>query len=580
MKLLLEENINRLWASLLVHELYANEVYYFVVCPGMRNAPLIAAVENLVQNDQKVQLIMAMDERAAAYRALGYTKAQGFKAALLCTSGTAVANFLPAVIEAFKSQAPLIVVSADRPKDVNYSDDNQTIHQENIFKDYIRGSLILDCPTTDVLPQSLKSSVSNIIKKGQFPESGPVHINIPFREPLENDLMPVSDYYLKNCQQLVINNLPATRYLDIDTRLNESEVLKLAQLLNQKENGLIIIGSLSAFEDLNALRIFLEKVKWNKYIDISSSLKYEFNLSMNSIPTFDHPEIMDHLNCHIPEIIFHIGGRLTSKHYYTYLKGHPEIELYTLNKCSDKEDPSHHTKVRINADIGPTLRALTQLLEVKPFHNSSLNFSNFCQKKIEIIDNSPLCFPKITKRIIELIPDFSTIYIGNSTAVRSFDSYFSFGNKKHLKIATNRGVSGIEGFVASAIGLSDGLDQTVYLVLGDVSLFHDLNSIHYIKSAKNPVKIILINNFGGGIFDLLPISKEENVLKHILTPHKIQFEKICQAFDLEYQSINKEEELNRKLNHFFHTNNSILLEIFVNLNDNKEVYQKIKTIRL
>jgi 2-succinyl-5-enolpyruvyl-6-hydroxy-3-cyclohexene-1-carboxylate synthase len=209
-----------------------------------------------------------------------------------------------------------------------------------------------------------------------------------------------------------------------------------------------------------------------------------------------------------------------------------------------------------------------------------LNFESFTKSKIKLIDDGPLSYPSISKTIIDHIKDDAILYIGNSTVVRSFDAYFSYTNRKNITVATNRGVSGIEGFIASSAGFIDGTDKEVYLIIGDVSFIHDLNSLYFLKELKTPLKIILVNNDGGGIFTLLPIEKEKAVLDYITSPHGETFGKTAEAFGIDYSRVTARSELLPKFMELQTKKHHSLMEIIVDGKTNKEVYDLLKTIKL
>ncbi|MDO9181064.1 MAG: thiamine pyrophosphate-binding protein, partial [Bacteriovorax sp.] len=217
MNKLLSENINRIWASLIIDEFLKNNITQFYLSPGMRNAPLIAAMSNAKNYNPKIKIIMCIDERAAGYRALGFAKAQGLPAVLVCTSGTAMANYMPAVVEAKKSNLPMIILSADRPPEVTFCDDNQTMDQTKFYGNYVQGEMSLGAPSFEISPLALTSSLSNLIHKSLFPQRGPVHFNCAFREPLEKTILPIPDDY-KNLASIQIEHIgPSTRYMNLNT---------------------------------------------------------------------------------------------------------------------------------------------------------------------------------------------------------------------------------------------------------------------------------------------------------------------------------------------------------------------------
>jgi 2-succinyl-5-enolpyruvyl-6-hydroxy-3-cyclohexene-1-carboxylate synthase len=584
---LLIENINRVWSTLIIDEFLKNKITHFYLSPGMRNAPLIAALSHLQNFHPEIKIIMCMDERAGAYRALGYAKATGIPSVLLCTSGTAMANYMPAVIEAKKSNLPLIILSADRPPELTFCDDNQTMDQTKFYGSFVQGEMSLGAPSIEISPLALTSSLSNLIHKSLFPQKGPVHFNCAFREPLEATLKPLPADYIKLAVDLMERVGPSTRYMSTSSIPDDLDLTEIANTLSSTRNGLLVVGSLNPYDDTHEVEKFIGLLKWPVYFDVSSSLKYQFNLTDNALPTIDHPEVQDALIKNPPETVLHIGGRLTSKHYYSFLKQVPSINLITLSRNIEKEDPSHHTKIRINADINSTLSALSQKLFVHSKNNKiqnevkrELDFEAFTKKKIKLIDDGPLSYPLISKSIVDNIKEGSILYIGNSTVVRSFDAYFSYQTRKKLTIATNRGVSGIEGFIASSAGFMDGKEIELYLIIGDVSFIHDLNSLYFLKDLKFPLKIILINNDGGGIFTLLPIHQEKNVINYITSPHGQSFKAAADLAGIEYRSVKEASQLKSSLNEVQQCSQNILLEIFIDNKTNKAVYDELRTIKL
>jgi 2-succinyl-5-enolpyruvyl-6-hydroxy-3-cyclohexene-1-carboxylate synthase len=582
MEKLLSQNINRIWSSLIIDEFLKNGITQFYLSPGMRNAPLIAAMIHLQKFHPELNIILGMDERASSYRALGYTKATGLPAVLVCTSGTAMANYTPAVVEAKKSNLPLIILSADRPVEVTFCDDNQTIDQTKFFGDYVQGEMNLGAPSVDISPLAMTSSLSNLIHKSLYPQKGPVHFNCAFREPLEDTLVPVPSDYLKLASIQIERSGPSTRYLNFETRPDRAAIAEIAEILKKSPTGLLVVGSLAPYESTALVEEFVRHLNWPTYFDVSSSLKYAFNMTDDALPTFDHPEVQAELIKNPPATVFHIGGRLTSKHYYSFLKQVPEINLITLNLNLEKEDPSHHTKIRINAHINSTLESIMGYFDgIKlPKKTLPLNFEAFAKSKIKLIDDGPLSYPSVSKNIIDHIPDQSTLYIGNSTVVRTFDAYFSYDNIKNLRVATNRGVSGIEGFIASSCGFIDGSQKEVYLVLGDVSFIHDLNSLYFLKDMSIPLKIILINNDGGGIFTLLPIHKEKSVLDYISSPHGQNFKKTAESFGIDYVQVTKNDNFVSAFKDMQNKKHHTIMEVIFDHDTNKGVYDQLRTIKL
>ncbi|RLA62933.1 MAG: 2-succinyl-5-enolpyruvyl-6-hydroxy-3-cyclohexene-1-carboxylic-acid synthase [Epsilonproteobacteria bacterium] len=565
--LLLTQNLGRLWASLIVNELVKGGCKNFYLSPGLRNAPFIAAIEN----HPNANILLGIDERAQSFRALGDAKVTGKTAVLVCTSGTAMANYFPAVIEAKKSQTPLIILSADRPSDMVYSGDNQTMKQDNLFGEFVLGSFNPGPPTIEVSPNFLTTSIANLLNKGNFPAKGPVHLNCPLREPLNQDKRLIPKEYLEQSYYALRIE---TKY--INPTLDPSE---LDFNFEEVKNALLVVGPHEVKTNNRALSNLIKKWNWPFFLDACSGLKYSFNISDGATPSLDHPEVLKVLAKHPPEYIFHLGGRLISKHYYQFLKDHPNIKLITVNNQIDKEDPAHRTNIRYNCHPSAFAAKLIHLLPEKK-SEQFYNWNGLVNKKIEIINAGPLTYPSISKSLLDWVPEDSILYLGNSTVIRSFDSYCSLDNKKDLKVVHHRGVSGIEGFIAAACGAGGAQDKPVTLVLGDVSFLHDLSSLMLLKSTKNPPVILIINNNGGGIFSLLPIASEEKILPYMLTPHDLSFEHMAKQFGLEYNLVDQIDTL--KMNYLKALKNKRphLIEIRVDNEQNVDIYKKLRTVKL
>lgn len=574
-------NINHIWAALTVHELIMQGVRQFYIAPGMRNAPLIAALTELKENGYDFNFEVVMDERALAYRALGFSKVTGIASALICTSGTALANFLPAVIEAKKSQVPLIILSADRPHELINSDDNQTIEQTHFYRPWVNYDLNLGDPSEQITPRALATSVSELFFKSLFPNPGPVHMNLMMREPLGFEDTNVSETYKNLALKTLQEKKPATQYEIPQFLLNPKALGQMIYDINKARKGLLVIGSLPNTLSREKIQNFINKLSFSFFLEVGSSLKYAYNLNDDQIPTFDHPEVQQVLKDDPPDLVIHLGGRLTSKFYYQFLSNNPDLNLYVLNSTENKEDPTHTVKKRFVIDLDTTLSQLIDCIENKPRSHYQFGLEEFISNKIKFLENAPLSFPVVSKTFIDIMPENLQILLGNSTAIRTFDSYFSNNIKKHFHVFTNRGVSGIEGFIATALGISDASLQDVFLILGDVSFIHDFNSIFMLnKKTHSFIKIVLLNNGGGAIFTLLPIKKDKNILDIITTPHDFEFSatKLLNE-NIQYLAAKDRNEYQKGLNWLLNTKSHAILEVHIDDKTNSEVYERLKTIR-
>lgn len=569
---LLEENPNRLVSSLLIAELVKNGITHFYVSPGMRNAPLLSALKN----NNKAKIFLGIDERAQAYRAMGSTKASGIPSVLICTSGTAMLNYAPALAEAAKNKTSLIVLTADRPDELIWSDANQTMEQNDLYSRL--GIPSWKLPTTDDhFPlRSFLSRVNLFIDQSR--SGTPIHFNIPFREPLDGKKVEISTERLSEARELFLAEKPQNQFLKDSTPINyELEKYFL------KKNGLLVIGELPPNTPREALKELVTQTKWPVFLDVLSGLKYDFSMSDGAIPTFDHPEVMEYFKKNKPEVVIHVGGRMTSKHYHRFLDENPEIEiLHISNKTGVNHSPLNAKYLR---EVAPD-RWASQLIEHchqdEQTAFDTTPWIEFVAKKRELIENSQLCYPLISKTLIESLPEVCDLYVANSTVIRSFDSYAGFESYKDIRAIGHRGVSGIEGFMAATQGLRESSDHgPVVLVIGDVSFLHDLNSLALLEKEGRPLLIVLVNNYGGGIFSLLPLEKGEEILPLMSTPHEFIFEEIIKSFHHDYKKITDKSELKPAIEEFNQKTSGVqIIEVMVDNDNNTKVYQNLRTVRL
>ncbi len=595
---------------MIIDELLAHGVTHYYLSPGMRNAPLIAALNARKQSTpDQLDFFVVMDERSAAFRAMGHAKKTGRPAVLICTSGTALANYMPAVVEAWKIRLPMIVLSADRPPELNASDANQTIIQDNIYGNYVAESLNLGVPTESISPRALRTSVANIVTRAmRSGPSGPspVHLNLSFREPLDgtshdkNETPLISHEYLEKVKadcNFTKNSESkrSTHYTESYAQVPNEVLEQVVEKLNQAQRAMFVLGELPPWIDRTPISETLKKLNIPLFLDVGSSLKYEHQIP-HGAPSFDHPEVFEQYRKSPPKLIIHLGGRIVARHYYELLAQSPDIFLISVNDSSRKEDPSHQIRMRLVARPDIFCANLNKLLtDTKPlelaknFQFEARDWKSFIQQKSAIIDESKLSYPVISKTTIETIPEDSTLYLGNSTVIRSFDSYASDKVSKRLHTITHRGASGIEGFVSAAIGHTEtkfflGDNSPTTLVLGDVSAIHDLNAFIELKNKKIPLIIVIVNNQGGGIFTLLPMKKDEHLIKSMLSPHDFDFHPLINGLGVTYLKAQTRDQYidsyKQALQKSMSEQAPIVIEACFNHEDNREVYKKLRTIRL
>jgi len=551
----------------------------------MRNAPLVRAIIK----HPKAKAISGRDERGHAYRALSHIKIIKRPAALVCTSGTAVANFLPAVIEAEKTHIPLMILSADRPGELNATDANQTINQVEVLRNYTKVFWQASEPQSTFPPNALAGKISFLVAEATKGPRGPMHLNIPLREPLDETPQEVSPLWRQEVEDIIQSKSPSLSYAPTNTLIAKENILELSKKIKNASRPLVVFGPLNGLESYCPKKVteFIEKYKGSFFCDIGSGLKYQFGSSEGLIPTLDHPEVLSVLESKEPDLVIHFGHRLTSKHYYPFLRRLREKSIALVQICDGHlhEDPGFAFTERWPL---PPQKALEQIIEElqeqdgKAFIGPLVDWSELIQKKRAIIEGEPLSYPFISKRAVETLHNVHA-FIGNSTFIRSFDSYASEGPLKNdWSIQTNRGASGIEGHLAMTYSLAVNNHRTISF-MGDVSFGHDLSSLIYFKEALEPISalIVIANNHGGGIFKLLPIGKQgTDYLNLLTTPHQYDFKPLLEGWGLPCKKVSSKEDYVQALKDWNESPELLFLEVVFNDEDNVSVYNQLKTVKL
>jgi len=571
----LADHLNLLWSSLIVSELIKNGANTFFISPGNRNAPLISALAYETRAQKKI----CPDERAAGYRALGYAKATGRPGVLVCTSGTAAANYYPAVIEASREEIPIIVLSADRPPELVGSDANQTIVQENLFGPYCRNSLFLPCPDNAYPMEALLAKIDHLVHS----IDGPVHINCPFRDPLTpgvKDAAPVPAQVLKKAQALFNRPEPFTTYARKTVIPDMSDLL---ESIRKTRRGLIVAGRLDKPEDADALENLLNLTDWPVFCDIASSLKGTLSAD-RQIFSLDHPEVIRLIKDYSPDTILQFGSGLVSKHYYASILPQSKAKVIQVSPRRELRDPAHRINLRIDAPIATVAGALAKSAfpPVKPetYVRLMMPVGMLALQVKETMAHDQLNFALIASLIAGTVPEGEGLFPGNSIAVRAFDAVVP-APPRRIQIISNRGVSGIEGNIATCTGFAEASGRRVTAVIGDISFLHDLNSLMLMKQSTTPVILIVVNNGGGRIFERLPISGYPEILHPLMTtPHGMNFRHAAAQFDLPYSNISKPQDLLSAYKKALKSGRSTLLEAIVSPEDDLRIFKAMQQVRL
>lgn len=498
-------------------ELMQNGVTDAVISPGSRSTPM--ALMMTEHPDLKEWVIL--DERSAAFFALGLAKASNRPVALLCTSGTAAANYFPAIVEACHSRVPLVVLTADRPHELRDVGAPQAIEQIKLYGDYVKWFHEMALP--EGTPQMLEYARSKAARAAYMAgegNPGPVHVNLPFREPLNPDFS-LPDLW--STSEVSGSRHPV---LDGVKQLPDRETERLLKQLRGKEKGLIVCGPQPDEELAEAVTRFAAAWGLPVLADPLSQLRAGGHAKDHIIESYDailrNQDLRKKLE---PDFIIRFGAMPVSKPYLFYVKEHRSIPQYVVEADTGFREPTGSAVSYIFADPASLCTALSDT----PGKDTG-DWLRMWQKMNKIVvshlkeENEPaLTEGSAVREMLEVSPDESTVYVGNSMAVRDLDSFF-FASDKHIPVLANRGTNGIDGMISSGLGAA-AAGKRVILLLGDLSFFHDMNGLLAAKHYELPITILLINNNGGGIFSFLPhLQGNQHFEKLFGTPVDISFE--------------------------------------------------------
>ncbi len=511
----------------IIEKLIQLGVTQFVISPGSRSTPITVAA---ARNERAITQVH-FDERGAAYFALGYGKATRVPAVLICTSGTAVANYFPAVVEASMDNIPLIVLSADRPPELIGVGANQAIFQENIYGDYPRYFKNMSPPDEHTKPDLILDNIEELYNAAIGKRPGPVHLNCQFREPLlpDNSAGLDSDRVVPKTTSTHGNAVPKFS-------ISDDQFTELSTKFKAYSKGIIVVGRSVKPQDSRSILTFAESLNWPILPDIQSGLRL-----------IKHPNIINYFDLLLlqkqtslkPDLVLHFGSAFTSKRLLGFLND-PAIFYISIKATPETIDPNHQVNMCIQADIGPFCHQLSELNStpandwLQNWQHSNANTARIIQEHFK--QETQISEPAISYEISRLIPADHTLMLANSMAIREMEMFAAIGHFNGV-ITANRGSSGIDGLFATAAGYQYGTQQALTLLIGDLAALHDMNSLALLSNINQTVIIILINNGGGGIFNFLPVREETDVFEPFFgTPHGFTFKKVSEMFGIAYKS--------------------------------------------
>ncbi|MEG4485305.1 2-succinyl-5-enolpyruvyl-6-hydroxy-3-cyclohexene-1-carboxylic-acid synthase [Microcoleus sp. D2_18a_B4] len=641
-------NTNTLWCSILAETLQRLGLTTAVICPGSRSAPLTIAFAL----NNKIETIPILDERSASFFALGIAKKSRLPTALICTSGTAAANFYPAIIEARESRIPLLIFTADRPPELRDCHAGQAIDQVKIYGNYPNWQAELAIPSASTgMLDYLRQTVMYAWERSIFPTPGPVHLNIPFRDPL----VPVPDIAVEaletqfnpedffaglepifagessivgqaSCLPISRDGQDArtTTRDGQDARTTIQVIDSIIQKWQQCSRGIIIAGVAQpqfAEKYCSAIGQISKSLNWPVLAEGLSPVRNHAQLNPHLISTYDlilrNRELADKLT---PEIAIQLGDLPTSKELRNWLdKTQPK--RYIIDPSHHNFDPLHGRTIHLRTSLENLATNLATILTQVPplnkgestlvpplikgglggdrapattnippqipplskgestqipplnkgestlvpplskgglggvqtspsneylqlWHNTEIQVRQTIDQKIATINN--IIEPKVSWLLSQILPPGTPIFIANSMPVRDVE-FFWKPNNLEIKPFFNRGANGIDGILSTALGVAHR-NQSSIMLTGDLTLLHDTNGFLIKNKFVGHLTIILINNNGGGIFEMLPVAKFDPPFEEFFaTPQQINFAQLCATYGVEHEVIEDWEQFKQKL---------------------------------
>lgn len=533
----------------------ATDIRHVIICPGSRNAPLTMA---FVRHPD-IECHSVIDERSAGFIALGMSQLGETPTALICTSGSAVVNFYPAVVEAFYQRIPLLIITADRPPEMIDQWDGQTMHQSNVFGKHVKASYTL--PDDYSEPNFFSQTTIQAFEDSNFGIKGPVHINVPLREPLYE------------AKEESFNYPTIERKLEDEAQPQALNTTAIKEAFATTEKVLIFNGANSkgdlqvdTLNDIESKAVILSDAVSSQHA--AENIKYwDFLLSKK--------EILEELT---PDVLITTGTSTVSKNLKLFLR---------------KYKPKHHFHISDTGDIANPFQTQPYLIKGQiPHILAKLNWENVDREylklwkywdakisKISISYFSKVQFGEFSavKKILDILPINTFLQLANSMAVRWANL---LGVPKEIKkVNSNRGVSGIDGCTSTAVGAAFMSNEIVTLITGDVAFFYDSNAL-WNKFAPANLRIIILNNSGGGIFRLIEGPQHMPELGEFLeTKHQRNASLLAKDMNVEYEAASNYDELNIALESFYNPSNKPkILEVFTNTEINAQIFNEYKQL--
>ncbi len=553
----MDGQVNLEWAETIVKELIKQGVRHFCIAYGNRSTPLVLAAAH----HPLAKTHTHFDERGLGFLALGLAKSLKEPVAIIVTSGTALGNLLPAVMEASHDNLPLILLTADRPVELRESQANQTCNQIDIFKNYTRFFFEFPSPEPHYSNHFIQSTISHLVHRSLYPLRGPVHLNCPFREPFF-DSVSTQNFHIPF----------ATQYITPKIKLDFEDLSIIFEQIDMYDEGIIIVGNHQDQLEVHPIVNLSKETNYPIFTEIHSNLRFSSVESIIHYPTYTLKNAKK-FQIDSPKILILIGEKFISKEIVEIIQSDSVECVIQISNYPFKSDPTHRVHHRVIGDFSDFSDLACRTLQKKPYSSYFQKWS-FASKKIsqsinDVFDRTEvLSEPILPLLLSNLATQDLSYFISNSMPIRYMNDFFH-SETQRTTLFFNRGLSGIDGNIATAIGIQKGLESPLVCLIGDLATLHDLNSFALLEKHQK-ILFVICNNYGGGIFTKVTNHQPKEILdKFFIGKHHYQFSQIAHMFSMPYLQIESLDAFSFGLNQFIDQKSSMILEVMIDNLENE-----------
>ncbi|HET9014290.1 MAG TPA: 2-succinyl-5-enolpyruvyl-6-hydroxy-3-cyclohexene-1-carboxylic-acid synthase [Thermomicrobiaceae bacterium] len=542
------EQVTFTYVGVFVDELARAGVRHVCYAPGSRSTPLAV----MLARHGGIRLWSHLDERSASFFALGMAKLRREPVAILCSSGTAAAEFLPAVVEARYARVPLVVLTADRPHELRDLGAPQAIDQLRLYGDHAKW--FADAALPEATPDLLRYArvlADRAVATALADPAGPVHLNFPFREPLmplapePPDGLDAASEGERNARDGRPDGASYTAVTHGRRLLDPDDIRVLAAELADAERGLVVCGPQGDPALAPAVTRLARRLRFPLLADPLSHVRHGPHVEDVVLDAYDaflrDPRLVDEF---VPDVVLRFGAMPTSKPVLLYLQRHPEVRQIVVDGGDGWEDPALLAARMVHAAPDRLCDALTAALGASEPADAAwlarwqaVDAAARGAIAARLAGMDELFEGKVFAELAELLPAGSTVFAGNSMPVRDLDTFFPRGTRP-IRFLSNRGANGIDGVVSSALGASTASEGPLVLAIGDISFYHDMNGLLAARRHGLSATVLLLDNDGGGIFSFLPQAAYPEHFEALFgTPHGLDFRAAAELYGASFTRV-------------------------------------------